>query len=67
MLRDVLNVYIELRCRAEIYQTQIFLFIYNIEQKSIQEQIGDNDLPTTLKQHPKYDKLNNKQKNGGYK
>ena len=24
-------------------------------------------LPTTLKQHLKYDKLNNKQKNGGYK
>ena len=26
---------------------------------------NDNDLPTTLKQSPKYDKLNNKQKNGG--
>ena len=25
------------------------------------------NLPTTLKQHLKYDKLNNKQKNGGYK
>lgn len=28
---------------------------------------NDNDLPTTLKPHLKYDKLNNKQKNGGYK
>ena len=28
---------------------------------------NDNDLPTTLKQSPKYDKLNNKQKSGGYK
>ncbi len=27
---------------------------------------NDNDLPTTLKQSPKYDKLNNKQTNGGY-
>lgn len=26
---------------------------------------NDDDLPTTLKQSPKYDKLNNKQKNGG--